>query len=336
MATIKIFEINTDPLSSTNVSVLNEYVVTVLDDDPDMEDPDGGGGLQFDVSGITGFIGDSTNFQVFETYTGDVGGSPVTFTLLQYSNPQLIVVTSGNVEVGDIIANTNNSIVDAPPSPYDTLPDYVCFAAGTHLTTPHGARPVESLKAGDFVSVVGKPAVKIGWAGHRQITSGELLRNPKLYPVRITKGALGNGLPERDLLVSRQHRILLNSKIVGRMLDTDETLVPAIKLTPIPGIFIDDTVQEITYHHILFSDHEIVYSEGAPSESLFTGPEMRKSVSKAALEEIFTIFPELLDADYEGNTARIVVDTKRQKKMIERHVKNRVPLLQSFENHHAS
>src|SRR5690606_41194845 len=64
----------------------------------------------------------------------------------------------------------------------------------------------------------------------------DLAMNPKLCPVRITAGALGNGMPEQDLMVSPQHRVLIRSKIALRMFNITEVLIPAIKLCDMDGI----------------------------------------------------------------------------------------------------
>ena len=52
---------------------------------------------------------------------------------------------------------------------------------------------------------------------------------PKVQPVRILAGALGHGMPQRDLLVSRQHRMLVSSAICERMFGLEQVLVSAIK-----------------------------------------------------------------------------------------------------------
>jgi len=99
MKFITIYEIDVDPLSSSDVVVLAAFQVAIIDNDNELEDPDTDGGQQLDVSGVPGFIGNSTSFQVFETYSGDVGGDAVAFTMLQFFNPQYIVVTSGECPI---------------------------------------------------------------------------------------------------------------------------------------------------------------------------------------------------------------------------------------------
>jgi hypothetical protein len=202
-----------------------------------------------------------------------------------------------------------------------------CFVSGTEIMTPMGPTIIENLTVGDSVLTANRGPQTIRWIGKRQITLDELTKNPKLRPVRIMASALGLGLPKRDLLISRQHRMLAQSKIAERMLGEAEVLVPAIKLTELPGIFVDEAVEEVEYFHLLFDQHEVIYAEGAPTESLFTGPEALKAISPEAREEILTIFPEVADLNYVPEPARFIPSGKLQKKLVERHLKNERPLL---------
>jgi len=204
----------------------------------------------------------------------------------------------------------------------------VCFAQGTLIETSAGDVPVENLKVGDKIRTLDNGFQDIRWAGVMTIEPLALLQNPKLRPIRITAGALGNGLPRRDLLVSRQHRILVSSRIAERIFGMQEVLVPAIKLTELPGIHVDEAVTQVSYHHFLFEQHEVVFSEGAASESLFTGPEALKSVPVAARNEILSLFPELAAKTYDARPARYIpVRGKDVKQLVRRHIANAQPLL---------
>lgn len=204
--------------------------------------------------------------------------------------------------------------------------DVTCFCTGTLIGTAHGRRPIDSISVGDSIETPSGFADAI-WIGRRSINATELAQNAKLRPVRIMAGALGNGLPMRDLLVSRQHRMLVCSKIVERMFGCDEVLIPAIKLVALPGVFVDETVEQVEYFHLLFTRHEVIFAEGAPTESLFTGPEALKSVSAAAREEILMLFPEITKLDYAPTPARPIPTGKHQKQLVERHRKNEKPLV---------
>ena len=150
----------------------------------------------------------------------------------------------------------------------------VCFCAGTLIRTPEGSTPIENLSEGDLVETHDNGAQEIKWIGTRRINFDKPeAQDEKLRPIRITAGALGSNLPARDLWVSRQHRMLISSKVSERMFGETAVLVPAIKLIELPGIFIDQDIETVEYFHLLFDRHEVIFAEGAPSESLFTGPE---------------------------------------------------------------
>lgn len=156
----------------------------------------------------------------------------------------------------------------------------VCFAAETELPTPDGPRKVCDLRAGDQVITHAGRTRTIIATNVRHVRPIELYRDTRLLPVRISAGALGGGLPERDLRVSRQHRILVTSRIVRRICGHDAVLIPAFRLVGIPGIDIARAIEPIDYHHILLDGHDIVLANGAPAETLFVGP-----VSAAALQD---------------------------------------------------
>lgn len=202
-----------------------------------------------------------------------------------------------------------------------------CLTGGTQLTGKNGDRPVEEFAVGDCVLSVEHGLQEICWIGRRRYSPHELKGNPNLRPVRIAQGALGNDLPKRDLLVSRQHRMLVRSKIAQRMFGSLEVLVSAIKLTELPGIYVDDGIDDIEYFHFLFQDHELIYAEGAPSESLYTGAEAIKALSVEARNEILTIFPEISMLNYSPKAARYIPPGKLQRKLIARHVSNSMPVL---------
>jgi len=202
----------------------------------------------------------------------------------------------------------------------------ICFCRGTLIDTPSGTKLVENLRIGDRVRRADDSPVKLRQLFSTKIDRKKLANNYKLRPVRIMAGALGNGLPERDLLVSRQHRMLVRSKVAERMFGEAEVLIPAIKLTDLPGIFVDESVEDIEYFHLLFDRHEVINAEGAPTESLYTGPEALKAVGPEAREEILTIFPEVAELDYTPEPARLIPSGKLQRKLIERHIKNKKSL----------
>ncbi|MGX9354529.1 Hint domain-containing protein [Roseobacteraceae bacterium S113] len=197
-----------------------------------------------------------------------------------------------------------------------------CFVRGTLIETEHGPVRVENLRTGTKVLTAEGDYAPLRLSMSRKVSLEDTQRNPKLVPVRIMAGALGNGLPKRDLLVSRQHRMLVSSKICERMFGEREALVAAIKLAELPGVYPEPDHGDVEYFHLLFDDHKIIIAEGAPSESFFTGPEALKAMNDKAREEILTILPQITETDFLPEPARHIPTEKLQKKLIERHVKN--------------
>lgn len=76
------------------------------------------------------------------------------------------------------------------------------FASGTLIATPAGPRRVETLAIGDEVlDATGTPA-RVTWVGRLALGAAYLASRPDARPIRVQAGALGEGLPERDLIVA--------------------------------------------------------------------------------------------------------------------------------------
>jgi hypothetical protein len=205
----------------------------------------------------------------------------------------------------------------------------VCFVRGARIATKTGPVKVERLGPGDDIVTSRGVCKPLRLVVTRKVSSLEQMDNRKLRPVKIEAGALGNGLPERDLWVSRQHRMLVASPITHRMFDEDEVLVAAIKLTGLPGVAVDDSCQAVEYFHLLFDRHEVIYAEGAPSESFFPGPQAIRSLPQAGRQELTALFPELLDGQKNHRPARFVPRQELQKRLVARHHKNHKPLFEA-------
>lgn len=211
---------------------------------------------------------------------------------------------------------------DIQKIPYPQPEDFPCFARGTLIETAEGPRAIEDLAEGDLIVTRDNGLQPLRWIGSVRLEAEALAANPKLRPIRISAGALGEAVPAEDLLVSPQHRMLVRSRIAQRMFGTSEVLVAAKQLVTIDGVDVAEDVAGVEYFHMLFERHEVVIANGAESESLFTGPEALKMVGKAAREEIFTLFPELRLRDHAPASARPLVSGRQGRKMAMRHVQN--------------
>lgn len=206
-------------------------------------------------------------------------------------------------------------------------PTFPCFCAGTMIMTRHGLCAVEDLQVGDSVYTKDHGFQRVRWIGAKTLGAGDLAQNPKLAPVRIGKGALGADLPQQDLLVSQQHRVLVQSKIARNMFGTDEVLVAAKHLTGLNGIMLAADLPAVSYVHILFDGHEIIQANGVLTESLYVGKQALSTVGQAVRDEIFAIFPELENEGFGIAPARPFLSGRQGRNLVTRHIKKNRSLI---------
>ena len=147
------------------------------------------------------------------------------------------------------------------------IPDVICFAADTLIETPTGARPVDQFQPGDMVQTADNGAQPVLWVGQSRISGIALRRFAQLRPVRVGAGALGQGKPVDDLLVSPGHRLLVQGARARALFNTTEVLVAARDLVDGTSIRRDLALHGVTYVHLMLEDHQILFANGVPSES---------------------------------------------------------------------
>ncbi|WP_458790512.1 Hint domain-containing protein [Yoonia sp. MH D7] len=167
-----------------------------------------------------------------------------------------------------------------------------CFTPGTAIATAKGERLVEELQIGDRIITRDNGIQEIAWVGHKEMTGKQLVQNPHLRPVLIKAGALGNGLPERDMMVSPNHRVLVSSDLTQLYFEENEVLAAAKHMVGANGIHAVD-VMSTTYVHFMFERHEVVLSNGAWTESFQPGDYSLKGIGNSQRNEIIELFPEL-------------------------------------------
>jgi Ca2+-binding RTX toxin-like protein len=252
---------------------------------------------------LTGDLGLDTIFggagqdHIFATAGDSIFGGEgnIDADVLHVAVPHRIVYGGGNNESGTVefLSAPHGTVIGT--ASFFEIESVVCFAGGTQILTNHGPVAVEDLSHGDLVLTADSGCRPISWIGRRRLGWADLDRNPALRPIRIAAGALGNGLPDLDLIVSPQHRIMVRSRLAIRMFDCQEVLLAAKHLVGLPGIEVAGDLSQVTYWHFLFDRHEIVFANGAATESLFTGPEALKAMSAEQRKEILTLFPELAE-----------------------------------------
>ncbi|RBW61030.1 Hint domain-containing protein [Ruegeria sp. A3M17] len=196
----------------------------------------------------------------------------------------LIGATTGNP------GNGNNAFLSVTVDlPAGTVP---CFVKGTLIETEKGPRPVEELSVGDRVRVSSGELLPIQWIGKKTLSAEALQQDPRLRPVCIKKGAIADALPDRDLYVSPQHRIVLEGWRAELLFGEPRVFAAAIHLVNDNTIRQVSSNEAVTYFHIACNRHAILMSHGLPTESLFLGDMALLSFGRGDVEELRVLFPE--------------------------------------------
>ncbi|MEO0863459.1 MAG: Hint domain-containing protein, partial [Pseudomonadota bacterium] len=194
---------------------------------------------------------------------------------------------SGTIELIDDAGNVTGSVT------YSEIEQIIiCFTPGTRIATQTGEKAVETLVPGDRVFTRDNGIQTLRWVGRRDLSAADLHRNPEFQPILIRQGALGKDLPERDMLLSPQHRMLVTSDLAEVMFQEREVLVPAKHLTGLDGVD-QVTTDTVSYLHLMFDQHEVVLADGAWSESFQPGDQSLRGVGADQRAEILSLFPEL-------------------------------------------
>jgi hypothetical protein len=134
------------------------------------------------------------------------------------------------------------------------------------IKTPLGERAVETLRIGDLVQTLEHGYQPIRWAGSK-FTIGQGRYAPILFPA----GSLEN---TRDLWLSRQHRVLVDGDLVKSELPCDEALIAAHRFVGHARTCVAPQMHAVSYHHLLFDQHQVIFANGTAVESLYMGEQV--------------------------------------------------------------
>lgn len=180
---------------------------------------------------------------------------------------------------------------------FDEIENIICFTPGTMILTERGERPIETLSPGDMVVTRDDGLQPVRWMGSRTVRG-----TGKTAPVRIDAGGLFGAA--RPLLVSPQHRMLLDGFRTELAMGEPEVLVAARHLIDGTRVHVEE-MTAVTYIHMMFDRHQVVYAEGAATESFHLGDQGLEALSPASRADLFAKFPHLrADPNVYGDTAR--------------------------------
>ena len=161
------------------------------------------------------------------------------------------------IHLTNVAANQTFTVQsDSQASPGTIVRFAACFVTGTRIRTVDGDVAVERLRVGDVV-----PALRAGcnlpilWIGQRSLSLVDHLSRRELWPVRVAAGAFADGVPLRDLWLSPEHAVFAQGALVPIKL-----LINGASILQCPR-------HRVTYWHVELARHDLIVSEGMPSES---------------------------------------------------------------------
>ena len=203
---------------------------------------------------------------------------------LQVNADGTITVIADGDEESVMFSYTTSDGAGLSDTAFVTVNQVPCFVEGTMLRTPEGEMPVEYLAPGNLVLTKDHGAQPVRWAGSRRVAA-----TGDFAPILITRGTFGE---HGDLWVSPLHRVLLRNPISEMLFGDAEVLVAAKELVN------GETVRrveggQVTYYHLLFDQHQILFSEGLETESFLPGSQTSQALEEDIMAEICSLFPEL-------------------------------------------
>lgn len=186
----------------------------------------------------------------------------------------VVQVIASGITLGDL---TFASVADATEALATPGALVACYAAGTRIRTAHGDVKVEALREGDVAITADGSEAPIIWIGHRTVDCKRHPQPKAVWPVRITAGAFGEGMPKRTLMLSPDHAVYVNKVLVPVKYLINGTTIVQVK------------ADRVTYYHVELPQHDVLLAEGLPAESyLDTGD--RESFANGAVVRLFPDF----------------------------------------------
>ncbi len=229
---------------------------------------------------IVGGEGDETDGDVLDLNGQTVDGS-------------LNLTTDIPGELAGTVEMTDGSIVT-----FSNIERIICFTPDTLISTAQGPRLIQDLKVGDLIVTRDNDLQPLRWIGTRTVEA-----QGDLAPIRLDTSLLQAA--SAPLIVSPQHRMLWSGSRAQMLFGETEVLVAARHLLNHPAV---TRIQggSVTYMHLMLDQHEVIYANGAATESFFPGDTAIEALTGQSRHEMFNLFPELRSHHGAfGDTARL-------------------------------
>lgn len=268
-------QLTIDDSNGTSDAIFGDFTDTGGADQPDQN---------VTASTVAGIVpGDLADSRYRYSYTGSDGSSGTIYLIATNGLANYGSWIVSPTQLSPAVTYTFGTFNRNGAVPYSSL--VPCFTLGTLIQTKWGDKPIEDLRVGDLIITRDNGLQPLRWIGRCTVPA-----LGSAAPIHIAKRAMGNAAP---LLVSPNHRMLIDSGSADYLFGVREVLIVAKHLLPNPGVSVKSG-GEVTYIHLLFEEHQIVSTHGCPSESFFPGREAMSALNEETRQEVLDLFPELI------------------------------------------
>ncbi|WP_281969240.1 Hint domain-containing protein [Roseovarius nanhaiticus] len=265
----QLYTVTVEQVNSGVTEFENGQFITILDADGNVVVPRTG--VQPDIEQGRG-AGDEHLLLSNQPFLIDLGGVPV--------GPATVTYTE---------ADESSSAGGDDDGQLD-FEDFPCIAPGAMIATPTGSTEIAALKTGDLVETQDHGAVPLAWVGRRSL---DLTNHASGKPILIKAASFGNQRPRRDLVLSPDHRVLVDDPACVWLFGTSEVLAPSKGLASLPRIREMRGRQHIEYVTLFTERHEIIFADGLAVETLYPGPQALRRLGALGRAAILSTCPAL-------------------------------------------
>ena len=217
----------------------------------------------------------------------DINGNPTgpTITITVFSQGGVTSDVWGfspDILLQDGVSYTKTGGSNIGSSGYNNF--ITCFGPGTEIDTEQGLTLVENIETGQQVRTLAYGLQPVRWIGRTRVRG-----TGSFAPVVFAPGTIGN---QRELVVSQEHRIFIDSGLAEYLFGDAQVLVAAKHLLGLSGVTLQQRFS-IEYTHLMFDRHQVIRSNGVLTESFFLSENALNGLECRQKSELLSLFPSL-------------------------------------------
>ena len=182
--------------------------------------------------------------------------------------------------------------IDAVDAPVSDFPGGL--GEGANIRTPCGPRRVELVRPGDLIVTRdnGLQPVRLIW--EREIRVTKKAGKPDMAPICLCPRAIGPMMPQHNIHVAPDHRVLVPGyRLLGQE-DTNCCLVFAREIVASSDdAYVDVSATVTRFFTFVFDTHQVFCCNGLPVESFLAGASEIARLSTDQRDQLIQLFPHL-------------------------------------------